>query len=51
MATPATSLIKTKTRTIDGLSIRYSESAPREVSAILLSPWPELPFRSCGFKR
>jgi pimeloyl-ACP methyl ester carboxylesterase len=41
MATPAISLVKTKTRTIDGLSIRYAESAPREVSAILLSPWPE----------
>src|ERR1700730_9126377 len=41
MATPAASLIMTKTRIIDGLSIRYAESAPREVSAILLSPWPE----------
>jgi pimeloyl-ACP methyl ester carboxylesterase len=41
MATKAASLIKTQTRTIDGLSIRYAESAPREVSAILLSPWPE----------
>jgi hypothetical protein len=26
---------------IDGLSIRYAESEPRDVSAILLSPWPE----------
>jgi hypothetical protein len=34
MATTAASLIKTQTRTIDGLSIRYAESAPREVSAI-----------------
>lgn len=41
MATPTASLIRTKTRTIDGLSIRYAESTPREVSAILLSPWPE----------
>jgi pimeloyl-ACP methyl ester carboxylesterase len=41
MATPTASLIMTKTRTIDGLSIRYAESGPREVSAILLSPWPE----------
>src|SRR5713226_4865177 len=41
MATTTSSAIKTKTRTIDGLSIRYAESAPREVSAILLSPWPE----------
>ena len=41
MATATSSPIKTKARTIDGLSIRYAESAPREVSAILLSPWPE----------
>lgn len=41
MAAPTSSPIKIKTRTIDGLSIRYAESAPREVSAILLSPWPE----------
>jgi pimeloyl-ACP methyl ester carboxylesterase len=41
MAAPTSSPIQTKTRTIDGLSIRYAESAPREVSAILLSPWPE----------
>ena len=41
MATRTASQVKTKTATIDGLSIRYAESAPREVSAILLSPWPE----------
>ena len=41
MATSTASPIKTKTRVIDGLSIRYAESDPREVSAILLSPWPE----------
>src|SRR6266436_4733304 len=41
MATTTSSPIKTKARTIDGLSIRYAESAPREVSAILLSPGPE----------
>src|SRR5438128_11579118 len=35
------SLINTQGRKIDGLSIRYAESAPRDVSAILLSPWPE----------
>src|SRR5437588_12317195 len=35
------SSIKTQTRKIDGLSIRYAESEPRDVSAILLSPWPE----------
>jgi pimeloyl-ACP methyl ester carboxylesterase len=33
--------VKTQTRKIDGLSIRYAESEPRDVSAILLSPWPE----------
>jgi len=33
--------IKLQVRKIDGLSIRYSESEPRDVSAILLSPWPE----------
>jgi hypothetical protein len=32
--------IKTEVKKIDGLSIRYAESAPRDVSAIL-SPWPE----------
>ena len=35
------SLINTQVRKIDGLSIRYAESDAREVSAILLSPWPE----------
>ncbi|MEV4618873.1 alpha/beta hydrolase [Asanoa sp. NPDC049573] len=28
-------------RTIDGLNIRYAESAPRDADALLLSPWPE----------
>src|SRR5262245_36392755 len=28
-------------RTIDGLSIRFVESEPRRVDALLLSPWPE----------
>jgi pimeloyl-ACP methyl ester carboxylesterase len=28
-------------RTIDGLSIRFAESEPREAHAILLCPWPE----------
>src|SRR6201981_639545 len=41
MATSTISPIKPTPRTIDGFSIRYAESAPREVSAILLSPWPE----------
>jgi pimeloyl-ACP methyl ester carboxylesterase len=33
--------IKTQIRKIGGLSIRYAESEPRDVSAILTSPWPE----------
>jgi pimeloyl-ACP methyl ester carboxylesterase len=41
MTIPKCSPIKTKTRKIDGLSVRYAESEHRDVSAILLSPWPE----------
>jgi pimeloyl-ACP methyl ester carboxylesterase len=41
MAVSTESPIKTQVRTIDGLSIRYAESEPRDVSAVLLSPWPE----------
>jgi pimeloyl-ACP methyl ester carboxylesterase len=37
----AASPIKTQVKKIDGLSVRYAESEPRAVSAILLSPWPE----------
>jgi pimeloyl-ACP methyl ester carboxylesterase len=33
--------IRTQLRTIDGLSIRFSESEEREDHALLLSPWPE----------
>jgi pimeloyl-ACP methyl ester carboxylesterase len=33
--------IQTQFRTIDGLSIRYAESEPRDDNALLLSPWPE----------
>jgi hypothetical protein len=33
--------IKTQVKKIDGLSVRYAESEPRDVPAILLSPWPE----------
>jgi hypothetical protein len=33
--------LKTQVKKIDGLSVRYAESEPRDVSAILLSPWPE----------
>jgi pimeloyl-ACP methyl ester carboxylesterase len=28
-------------RTIDGVTIRFAESEPREIEALLLSPWPE----------
>src|SRR6201984_3835912 len=41
MAILSHSPIKTQVRRIDGLSIRYAESDARDVSAILLSPWPE----------
>jgi pimeloyl-ACP methyl ester carboxylesterase len=33
--------IETQFRTIDGLSIRFAESEPRDEHALLLSPWPE----------
>jgi pimeloyl-ACP methyl ester carboxylesterase len=33
--------IQPQWRTIDGLSIRYAESEPRDTHALLLSPWPE----------
>jgi pimeloyl-ACP methyl ester carboxylesterase len=33
--------IQPQIRTIDGLSIRYAESEPRDDHALLLSPWPE----------
>ena len=35
------SLIETAFRTIDGLSIRFTESEDRDDHALLLSPWPE----------
>jgi pimeloyl-ACP methyl ester carboxylesterase len=34
-------LIETRFRTIDGLSIRFAESEARDDHALLLSPWPE----------
>ena len=46
MPASARSVIKTQVRKIDGLSIRYAESEPREVSAILLSPWPRASAKS-----
>jgi pimeloyl-ACP methyl ester carboxylesterase len=33
--------IETQFRTIDGLTIRFAESADRDHHAVLLSPWPE----------
>lgn len=33
--------IQSKIRSIDGLSIRFAESEPRDDDALLLSPWPE----------
>jgi pimeloyl-ACP methyl ester carboxylesterase len=33
--------IQPQIRSIDGLSIRYAESEPRDDHALLLSPWPE----------
>jgi pimeloyl-ACP methyl ester carboxylesterase len=33
--------INIQTKTIDGLSIRFAESEPRDSDALLLSPWPE----------
>ena len=33
--------VRTQFRDVDGLSIRYAESEPRQVDALLLSPWPE----------
>lgn len=41
MTTSLDTLIQPQIRTIDGLSIRYAESEPRDVDALLLSPWPE----------
>jgi hypothetical protein len=41
MPASTVSPIKTQVKKIDGLSIRYAESEPRDVSAIFLSPWPE----------
>lgn len=36
--------IQPKVRMIDGLSVRYAESEPRDEHAILISPWPESVF-------
>ncbi len=41
MTTTLTQTIRPQVRTIDGLSIRFAESEPRETGALLLSPWPE----------
>lgn len=36
--------VKPTFRTIDGVSIRFAESEPRDSDALLLSPWPESVF-------
>jgi hypothetical protein len=36
--------IQPRFRTIDGLSVRYAESEPRDADALLLCPWPESVF-------
>ena len=41
MTTTSSQSIRPQLRTIDGLSIRYAESAPRPDHALLLNPWPE----------
>ncbi len=41
MPTALSQSIHPQVRTIDGLSIRYAESEPRDDHALLLSPWPE----------
>jgi pimeloyl-ACP methyl ester carboxylesterase len=43
---PSLSAIATtpRFRAIDGVSIRFAESGPRDASALLLSPWPESVF-------
>jgi pimeloyl-ACP methyl ester carboxylesterase len=41
MAVSSNSAINIQTKTIDGLSIRFAESEPRNSDALLLSPWPE----------
>ena len=41
MSISLTTSIKPQFRTVDGLTIRYAESAPKEDHALLLSPWPE----------
>lgn len=41
MTTTLSQSIQPQVRSIDGLSIRYAESEPRDDHALLLSPWPE----------
>ena len=41
MTTALSQSIHPQVRTIEGLSIRYAESEPRDDHALLLSPWPE----------
>ena len=41
MPATLTQSIRPRVRTVDGLTIRYTESEPRNDHALLLSPWPE----------
>jgi pimeloyl-ACP methyl ester carboxylesterase len=41
MTVPSNTSIQTRSRTIDGLCIRFAESEDRDDHALLLSPWPE----------
>jgi pimeloyl-ACP methyl ester carboxylesterase len=41
MTTTSSQSIQPQVGSIDGLSIRYAESQPRDDHALLLSPWPE----------
>ena len=41
MNTTSSQMIRPQVRVIDGLSVRYAENEPRDIHALLLSPWPE----------
>jgi pimeloyl-ACP methyl ester carboxylesterase len=48
MTASVDTIIQPQLRTIDGLSIRYAESEPRDIDALLLCPWPESLFAFAG---
>jgi pimeloyl-ACP methyl ester carboxylesterase/glyoxylase-like metal-dependent hydrolase (beta-lactamase superfamily II) len=41
LTSPAQTLIQPRFRNVDGLSVRFAESPPRDNHALLLNPWPE----------